>query len=441
MNEAADSVPQVNECAVGFDGLHRSLKDSAGLHGINAFSALLSAAVAGNLFAGQNETLFLGITGDDADIDILVDPCRGIFDIAVGQLGGGNKGPDPFYISHDACLDCLDDLNSDDFLVFHHLFQLVPCQDIYSRLAGQGDAAAAVVHLQHLCFDRVTLVHILREAEGGIIAHIRGADKALCIVLQINRDTITDVKFYSKKGAYYGTRRMQVCLSHAYGDTQEVNNRNAIWAVENLLGIAGEKDGAQIDWYLSMDITGIDRLNDLLGGVTVPINDDFSYYDPTMIQGTTMTLNGAQAQIYCRQRYYIGMQSNEARMERQHIYMKAATEKLAALLRDDSDYAMTLLNGMGLIFDNTQAADDEFDFTSVFGGGTPVTDTPTHYLMTNRSLQSIVSTLMRAMEYEVCDVELLPGEHRIGTSGHMEYIMEEDAGLKWALDTLYTPLN
>ena len=259
--------------------------------------------------------------------------------------------------------------------------------------------------------------------------------------LQINRDTITDVKFYSKKGAYYGTRRMQVCLSHAYGDTQEVNNRNAIWAVENLLGIAGEKDGAQIDWYLSMDITGIDRLNDLLGGVTVPINDDFSYYDPTMIQGTTMTLNGAQAQIYCRQRYYIGMQSNEARMERQHIYMKAATEKLAALLRDDSDYAMTLLNGMGLIFDNTQAADDEFDFTSVFGGGTPVTDTPTHYLMTNRSLQSIVSTLMRAMEYEVCDVELLPGEHRIGTSGHMEYIMEEDAGLKWALDTLYTPLN
>lgn len=259
--------------------------------------------------------------------------------------------------------------------------------------------------------------------------------------LQINRDTITDVKFYSKKGAYYGTRRMQVCLSHAYGDTQEVNNRNAIWAVENLLGIAGEKDGAQIDWYLSMDITGIDRLNDLLGGVTVPINDDFSYYDPTMIQGTTMTLNGAQAQIYCRQRYYIGMQSNEARMERQHIYMKAATEKLAALLRDDSDYAMTLLNGMGLIFDNTQAADDEFDFTSVFGGGTPVTDTPTHYLMTNRSLQSIVSTLMRAMEYEVCDVELLPGEHRIGTSGHMEYIMEEGAGLKWALDTLYTPLN
>ena len=70
-----------------------------------------------------------------------------------------------------------------------------------------------------------------------------------------------------------------------------------------------------------------------------------------------------------------------------------------------------------------------------------MTDTPTHYLMTNRSLQSIVSTLMRAMEYEVCDVDLLPGEHRIGTSGHMEYIMEEGAGLKWALNTLYTPLN
>lgn len=259
--------------------------------------------------------------------------------------------------------------------------------------------------------------------------------------LQINRDTMTDVRFYSKKGAYYGTRWMQICLSHAYGDTQEKNNRNAIWAVENLLGIAGEKDGAQIDWYLSMDITGIDRLNDLLGGVTVPINDDFSYYDPTMVQGTTMTLNGAQAQIYCRQRYYIGKQSNAERMERQHIYMRAALEKLKELLRDDSDYAMKLLNGMGLMFDNSQAVDDEFDFSSTFGGGTPITDTPTHYLMTNRALNAIVSTLMRSMEYEVCDVEMLPGAHQIGASGHMEYIVEEDAGVKWALDALYTPVK
>ncbi len=266
-------------------------------------------------------------------------------------------------------------------------------------------------------------------------------DKKQVRQLQIDRDTMTDVLFYSKKGAFYGTRRMQICLSHAYGDTQETNNRNAIWAVENLLGIAGEDDGAQIDWYLSMDISGIDRLNDLLGGVTVPIQNDFSYYDPTMVKGTTMTLNGAQAQIYCRQRYYIDEQTNEGRMERQHIYMNAATEKLKSLLKADSNYAVDLLNGMGLIFDNTRDPDMEFDFGVLMDHGTPVTDTPTHYLMTNRSLNAIVSMLMRAVEYDIGEVETLPGEHRLGTSGHIEFIAEKESGLKWALDALYTPRN
>lgn len=259
--------------------------------------------------------------------------------------------------------------------------------------------------------------------------------------LQFDRDTITPVKFYSKKGAYYGTRKLQICLSHAYGDTQEMNNRNAIWAVENLLGIAGEDDGAQVDLYLSMDITGIDRLNDLLGGVSVPINDDFSYYDPTMIPGTTMTLTGAQAQIYCRQRYYIGDQSNASRMERQHIYMKAATQKLRGLLKKDANYAMELLNGMGVIYDHTRDVNEELDFSFTTETGTPVTDTPTHYLMTNKPLSSIVSLLMRAVEYDVGEVETLPGEHQIGISGHMEFTAEENAGVEWALDALYRPLD
>lgn len=266
-------------------------------------------------------------------------------------------------------------------------------------------------------------------------------DKKQIRQLQFDRDTMTDVKFYSKFGAYYGTRRLQICLSHAYGDTQETNNRNAIWAVENFLGIAGEDDGAQVDWYISMDITGIGRLNDLLGGVTVPINDDFSHYDPTMVQGTTMTLNGEQAHIYCRQRYFIGDQTNKNRMARQRLYMDAATQVLRDRIAEDANFAYELLNGMGVIFDTAKQLDDSYGFTTTDYEGTPVTDTPTHYLMTSRSLDAIVSLLARVMNYEICPVENIPGEHRLGTSGYMEFIAEEDAGLKWALDALYRPLN
>lgn len=259
--------------------------------------------------------------------------------------------------------------------------------------------------------------------------------------LQFDRDTMTDVKFFSKFGANYGTRRLQICLSHAYGDTQELNNSNAIWAVERFLGIEQDNDGAQVDMYLAMDITGIGRLNDLLGGVTVPINDDFSHYDPTMKLGTTMKLTGEQAHIYCRQRYYIGDQTNRNRMARQRVYMDAATQLLRDKIGNNPNFATELMDGMGIIYDTTRTLSEDFGFTISDQRGTPITDTPTHYLMTNRSLDSIVSLLAQVLHYDIKPVENIPGQHQVGTSGYIEFIPEEGAGVKWALDALYRPLN
>ncbi len=259
--------------------------------------------------------------------------------------------------------------------------------------------------------------------------------------LQINRDTMTNVKYYYNDGSYYGLRELQICLAHAYGDTQEVNNRNAIWAVENLLGIAKDKDGAQIDWYISMDFSGIAKLNDLLGGVTVTVTDDFSELDPTLVMGETITLTGAQAHNFCRGRHHVADQTNMNRMARQRTYMKAASQKLLENLRSDANFAVDLLYGMGLIFDETREVATDSEFAIKTSAGTPVTDTPTHFLMTNRSINGIISLMNRAMDYEICEVETLPGINELGSSGYMEFRTEEDAGLKWALDALYTPRN
>ncbi len=262
--------------------------------------------------------------------------------------------------------------------------------------------------------------------------------------LQFDRDTMTDVKYISRDGKKSYPRRLQLCLSHAYGATQEENNSNSVWAVENLLGIAGEDDGAQVDWYMAMDITGINRLNNLLGGVTVPIEDDFSHYDETMTPGKTMKLTGRQAQIYCRQRYYIGTQDNKNRMRRQRVYIKAAAELLKEKLNENPSFANKLLNGMGVIFDTSKELDAGFGFSSTDKRGTPITDTPTHYLMTNQSLDGIVSLMLNSLDYEVCPTENLPGEHVIGSIGQnkaVEFIAEEDSGIKWALDALYYPIN
>lgn len=50
--------------------------------------------------------------------------------------------------------------------------------------------------------------------------------------------------------------------------------------------------GGDIDFYLEMSLDGISVLNDLAGGVTVTLEDDFSAEDPAMTRGTTLSLHG-----------------------------------------------------------------------------------------------------------------------------------------------------
>lgn len=59
--------------------------------------------------------------------------------------------------------------------------------------------------------------------------------------------------------------------------------------------------GENIDFYLAMSLDGISVLNDLAGGVTVTLEDDFSAADPAMTKGTTLTLQGDQAGDFCAQ--------------------------------------------------------------------------------------------------------------------------------------------
>lgn len=259
--------------------------------------------------------------------------------------------------------------------------------------------------------------------------------------LQINRDTMSPIKLVSVQGNYLGTRTYQICLAHAYGRSQEENNKNTVWAVEKLLGIEAAGDGAQIDWYMTMDISGISRLNDLLGGVTVTIEDDFSAVDPAMVPGATLKLTGWQAERFCRGRYGIGDQSNESRMVRQRTYLTAASGVLRDKLKDNINFSRTLLNGMGIIYDTQADLDAGFGFTTGNDSGTPVDDTGSHYLMTNESLDSIVGVMARSIDYTLLPIETLEGTAVLSTDGFIHFNLAEGAAQSWALDAFYRPLN
>ncbi|MBE5797262.1 MAG: hypothetical protein E7327_07785 [Clostridiales bacterium] len=252
--------------------------------------------------------------------------------------------------------------------------------------------------------------------------------------LQFDRDTITGVKVTDFKGRQLEPRNIQICLAHAYGNTREKNNANTIWSVENLMGIAARKDGAQIDWYVAMDISGISRLNDLLGGVTVTIPDDMTAFDPQMKKGATLKLTGAQAEIFCRGRRGIGNQTNASRMERQRMYMDAAGERLTAEIRKDAGFASELLTGMGVIYD---AAVDSSNPFARQDAGTPTGEADGRYLMSSETVSGIVNLISRTIGYTRLPTEIIPGRHVLADDGYIHFIPDEGAPLAWSIATFY----
>jgi LCP family protein required for cell wall assembly len=223
--------------------------------------------------------------------------------------------------------------------------------------------------------------------------------------LQIDRDTMTDVITLGVLGNELGTRNMQICLSHGFGQTERACCKHTIAAVENLL------PGIDIDLYMAMDLNAIGVLNDALGGVTVTLGDDFTAYDPEMAKGKEMTLNGDQAELFVRYRLGVGDGTNESRMKRQRAYMSAASDVLVDRLRQDTGFIGTLYDALDGV------------------------------ITTNITRNRVLNEANRAYKYDVRPVETLSGEYRIGEDGFMEFHADEDAAFAWVVETCYQPKN
>ena len=101
-----------------------------------------------------------------------------------------------------------------------------------------------------------------------------------------------------------------------------------------------------IDFYLAMNMDGISEFNDLVGGVTVTLEDDFSSLDPSMTAGTTLTLMGEQAEIFVRGRHSVGIGTNESRMARQELYMAELIKLVDAKQEQDADFVGALYDAL-----------------------------------------------------------------------------------------------
>ncbi len=209
--------------------------------------------------------------------------------------------------------------------------------------------------------------------------------------LQIDRDTLTEIRIYGPFGDYTGLRRTQISLSHAYGITAKENCENTVWAVSHLLG------DIPINGYLAMDMSSIAVLNDTLGGVTVTLEDDFTAVDSSMTKGSTITLHGQQAETYVRSRMLVGDGTNSARMRRQSNFIKLAESLMVEKMNDD-------LNFVGELFD--ALAD---------------------HITTNIDRGWLINKAYECQPYDRPDTRNLAGSHAYGDDGFTEFTPDTDA--------------
>lgn len=221
--------------------------------------------------------------------------------------------------------------------------------------------------------------------------------------IQIDRDTMAEITVLGILGNDLGTSTMQICLAHGFGDGKEQSCRFAVEAVERFLY------GIDVDGYFAMDLDGIVTLNELLGGVTVTIEDDFSVADPAMTPGTTLKLQGDQAETYVRRRLDIGDGTNEARMQRQKQFLNNAMDMVIARMQKDTGF-----------------------FGALFDGLKP-------YTVTDISRGKMINEANKAGKY-ASDAILTPaGRHTVGMDGFVEFHADSDALVQLVLEVFYDP--
>lgn len=209
--------------------------------------------------------------------------------------------------------------------------------------------------------------------------------------IHIDRDTLTPIRIYGPFGDYAGVRETQICLSHAYGNSQKQACENVVWAVSHLLG------GIPIKGYMVMDIGGIAAVNDALGGVTVTLEDDFTHLDPAMSKGTTLTLQGKQAEYYVRSRLGVGAGTNISRMGRQRTFAESANALMLEGVEKDMNY---------------------------IGG---ILDKISGHITTDLSRGWMINTVYSSRDYERTGVHNIFGVHEIGEDGFMGFTPDPDS--------------
>lgn len=153
-------------------------------------------------------------------------------------------------------------------------------------------------------------------------------------IIQINRDTMTDVPWFDFLGNPYGTVFEQICLAFNAGSGRDDSCENVVSSVSSLLF------DLPVDNYFAYTMSGVGTLTDIVGGVTVHIREDLTSIDPSFVEGTDVTLTSKNAENFVRARKSVSDGTNIYRMQRHRDYFDGFSVSARRAFNSDSDFAV-----------------------------------------------------------------------------------------------------
>lgn len=180
------------------------------------------------------------------------------------------------------------------------------------------------------------------EGTGGrsdclILLIVNEKDKTIK-KLDISRDTMTDVEIYDIYGDYYKTVQLQIAMQYAYGNGAEKSCRLTKKAVSNLLY------NIPIDYYLSVNINGIESITNAIGGVEISFDEDYINIEETYIKGNKIILSGAEAERFVRYRESDIVGSNNQRMNRQDLFFDALVNQIQKSITSNPELLQKIID-------------------------------------------------------------------------------------------------
>lgn len=271
----------------------------------------------------------------------------------------------------------------------------------------------------------ILCIGVDEKQEEGVIGVNSAADAIFLVaidtvtgktnVINVSRDTMTDINVFSTEGKFIETRKDQLALAYAYGDGEKTSCENQVTAVRNLFY------NIPINSYVSINLQGLEYINDYIGGVTVVSPETIgskkwtnakSYY---FEEGKEYTLWGQQAHSFVRGRNFEQVDGNNGRMKRQMVYLNSFVNKVVSNAKKDVSSIVDLY------------------------------EVATPYVCTNLNVNKVTYLAVNALKSNFGNFETrtVPSKKIVaGENDEAEFYIDEKAFFNDIfLDVFYTPVN